>query len=374
MESDSQNRVLAILKVSPPVTGATAINELILNGCNSWERGTVIFKTVSYAKDIQDLGSIGFRKFSAFFRLWISVWMSLIRDKPKLVYIQMSITGMSFYRDSTILLLAKLFRKKIMVHLHGKGMKVYANGHFFYRFWMSFILKNQYAIVLTNSQKSDVDWIAWNQLFVLANGIEHPPLEKDWEVKSNVFTWMFLSNLLKAKGIDDVLELARTMHQQGKPFRGIIVGKEGDRDAKYVKAFIEQHGLQNNLEYHGPLYGLEKWKLLVESDVFLFPTYNEAFGLVGVEAMSVGLPVIAYEEGGLMDIIENGHNGFLVPKGDQYELLSRLEKYMTNPGLAQAHGLAGRRLFFVNFTSKTFKTRLFQIWEEVLEYRSTRNE
>ncbi len=368
MKSDGAT-VLAILKVAPPLTGATAINQSIVDSTQKWLGGKIVFKTISYASSIQDLGSFHLRKFFRFFIFFLSIAKSLIIQRPHLVYFQMSIYGASFYRDSSILLMAKLTGRKVLVHLHGKGLRSYGERHFFYRFWISFLLKGQFAVVLTEGQKSDVDWIGFRDTMVIPNGIALPQgMEKKWERKSEnqPIRWLFLSNLLLAKGIDDALQLALELKRNKIPFEGVLVGKEGDRDAAMIEAFIKQNELERNLFYRGALYGDDKWGAISDADVLIFPTYNEAFGIVAIEAMGIGIPVIAYREGGLVEIIEPGKNGKLIDKGDIQGLYQSLVDYQRNPDELQCQGNEARRLFFSKFTSDTFITKLYGEFDRVI--------
>jgi glycosyltransferase involved in cell wall biosynthesis len=365
-------KVLAILKVAPPLTGATAINQSIVDSTQKWLGGEIDFKTISYASSIQDLGSFQLRKFFKFFIFFLSIVKRLITQRPQLVYFQMSIYGASFYRDSSILLMAKLTGRKVLVHLHGKGLRPYGERHFFYRFWISFLLKGQFAIVLTEGQKSDVDWIGLRDITVIPNGISLPQgIEKKWERKSEnqPIRWLFLSNLLLTKGIDDALQLALELKRNKIPFEGVLVGKEGDRDADMIEEFIKQNELERNLFYRGALYGDDKWRAISDADVLIFPTYNEAFGIVAIEAMGIGIPVIAYREGGLVEIIQPGMNGELIDKGDIQGLYQTFVDYQKNPDELQRQGKDARRAFFSKFTSDTFILKLYATFDRAIDLK-----
>jgi glycosyltransferase involved in cell wall biosynthesis len=367
-----KSRVLAILKVAPPLTGATSINQSIIDSAQKWLGGELEFKTISYASSIQDLGSYNLKKFLKFFLFLFSISKSLIVQRPQVVYFQMSIYGASFYRDSVIILLAKLTGRKVLVHLHGKGMRAYGESHVFYRFWISFLLKRQFAVVLTEGQKKDVDWIGLREIAVIPNGISIPEgVEKKWVAKAakEPIRWLFLSNLLQAKGIDDVLKLAVILKENNVPFEGVLVGKEGDRDAAMINAFIRENELEGNLFYHGALYDQEKWRAISKADILIFPTYNEAFGIVAIEAMGVGIPVIAYREGGLVEIIEPGKNGKLVEKGNINGLFQQVLYFQQNPDLLQAYGSEARKLFYSKFTSDTFMTKLYTEFDHVIAFK-----
>ncbi len=85
------------------------------------------------------------------------------------------------------------------------------------------------------------------------------------------------------------------------------------RDLEYFNQEIKPFIDNKNVIYYGDLDFSDKLKLYQEAKVFLFPIlWNEPFGLVCIEALSCGTPVIAYPHGGPKEIIINGDNGFLV--------------------------------------------------------------
>ena len=79
-----------------------------------------------------------------------------------------------------------------------------------------------------------------------------------------------------------------------------------------------------------------KFQLLAASDIFALPSLHEAFGLVYLEAMHCGLPVIAARPGGHEDYLSDGRTGFLVPQEDGDALLQALERLASNPQLRLA--------------------------------------
>jgi glycosyltransferase involved in cell wall biosynthesis len=96
----------------------------------------------------------------------------------------------------------------------------------------------------------------------------------------------------------------------------VLAGKI--RDQEYFDEKIKPHVDGINVVYHGELSFEEKVKLYQEASVFLFPIkWQEPFGLVVIEALSCGTPVIAYPNGGPKEIVKDGENGYLVNSTDE---------------------------------------------------------
>ena len=105
------------------------------------------------------------------------------------------------------------------------------------------------------------------------------------------------------------------------------------------------------------------WK---DADIFVFPTLNEAFGLVAVEAMEYGIPVVASAEGGIPDIIDNGNSGYTLEKNNPIDLASAIERLLKEPELRNSMGEAGRRRFEEKFTEEVFEKKMRECLENAI--------
>lgn len=119
------------------------------------------------------------------------------------------------------------------------------------------------------------------------------------------------------------------------------------------------------MNYWGRKYGSEKDVFWRDADIFVFPTFyeNETFGLVNLEAMEYGLPVVSTDEGGIPDVIANGKTGYIVEKQNPAALATALENLFKNPSLCTQMGNAGRQRFEEAFTEERFEGRMVECLE-----------
>lgn len=94
--------------------------------------------------------------------------------------------------------------------------------------------------------------------------------------------------------------------------------------------------------------------------MFVFPTFNETFGLVAVESMQHSLPVVATDEGGVPDIIEDGVTGYVCPKQNAQALSEKLEHLLLRPGLAKSMGREGYARYQKMFTLEQFEKTMLE--------------
>jgi glycosyltransferase involved in cell wall biosynthesis len=124
---------------------------------------------------------------------------------------------------------------------------------------------------------------------------------------------------------------------------------DGPARAKYeeLAACI---GVQKACSFRGPTSPHEAIERMASAELVVVPSRAEALGLVNIEAESVGTPVIACDVGGIREVVVDGETGYLVPVGDYEALARRIVKLLTEPGLRERMGAAGRRRFEAHFS------------------------
>ena len=97
------------------------------------------------------------------------------------------------------------------------------------------------------------------------------------------------------------------------------------------------------------------------------PSHGEGFGLVFIEAMASGRPVIGGAHGGTPEIIDDGINGFLVPHGEVVQLVDRLKRLLANDSLRREMGAQALARVRRDFTFGRFSSELAAILNELLD-------
>lgn len=121
--------------------------------------------------------------------------------------------------------------------------------------------------------------------------------------------------------------------------------------------------------FHGKKYNEEKEAFFENADIFIFPTTNEAFGLVLLEAMEHALPCIATDEGGISDIINEGETGFIISKQNANILADKIEYFLIHPEERVKMGKNGYRKFNDKFILRKFEESMVDILHDCLEIK-----
>lgn len=116
-----------------------------------------------------------------------------------------------------------------------------------------------------------------------------------------------------------------------------------------VESLAISLGVQSRCRFLGILKHAEVLSMLAESDISIVPSRSEAFGFVAIEAMSVGLPIIASRTGGLSSTIRDGIDGYLFEPGSDQELALALDRLIADAGLRSRMGGDARIRFMSDF-------------------------
>jgi glycosyltransferase involved in cell wall biosynthesis len=131
--------------------------------------------------------------------------------------------------------------------------------------------------------------------------------------------------------------------------------------------------LYQKIKYLGPKYDDGKKKVFLESGLFVFPTKNDIWGNVLLEAMQYGLPIVATNEGAIPEIVTNGETGYVVPKSSPRDLADKIQLLLENPELRRKMGEAGRIKYQENYTLQHFESSLKNAFDNILRRGNPKN-
>ena len=131
-------------------------------------------------------------------------------------------------------------------------------------------------------------------------------------------------------------------------------------------------GLEKNVTFSGTLRTEDLPSYYQSADVFVLPSVNksgrtEALGVVLLEAMASGCPVIGSNVGGIPDIITDGENGFLVPEQSPEILAEKIVQILSNPDLKRKFRINGRETAQKLFSWESISYRFSEVYDEILE-------
>ncbi len=189
---------------------------------------------------------------------------------------------------------------------------------------------------------------------------------------------LFVGRIQRIKGIDLLIRasaqlLARVRSGKLRPFRVVIVGGrpsgESDdpeaRELRRLKALAAELDVADLLDWRGAVAHEEMCQYYQAADVTVMPSTYESFGLVAVESMACGTPVVASRVGGLQATVQDGRTGYLVPWRDPILYADRIGEILVNPALRQRLGAAARKRA-AEFGWEQVASQMIDLYEELI--------
>lgn len=171
-----------------------------------------------------------------------------------------------------------------------------------------------------------------------------------------------VGRLEAVKGLDVFLDAVRVLAGQRADVRAVIAG-EG-RQAEHLRARIEADpALARTVSLAGFVPGPA---LMAQLDVYCLPSLSEGMNTSILEALALGVPVVATAVGGTVEVVEDGVTGRVVPPGDAAALAQALASTLDDLDAARRLATAGRARVERDFSASTMVARTLDIYERVL--------
>jgi phosphatidylinositol alpha-1,6-mannosyltransferase len=167
------------------------------------------------------------------------------------------------------------------------------------------------------------------------------------------------------KGMDTLITSLPRLLTEWPDVQLVAVG-EGD-DQEWLEQIAEGRGVSRHVHFLSGLTYAEIAGCYQACEVFALPSRGEGFGLVYLEAMACGKPVIGGAHGGAPEVIDDGKTGYLVEHGDAGQLATSLEALLTDPGLGREMGSRGRERVEKEFRFNIFAKSLKKILRDLCE-------
>jgi glycosyltransferase involved in cell wall biosynthesis len=360
-------------------------------------RFRLVHLDISDHRSLENMGRLDLENVRLGFRHALDCFRALKRERPEIVYVPLAWNPLAFLRDSVFLILARAFaglqkrasiggkppkehpRFRCVIHVHG--------GHFdgfyracpaLFRAYVRWCLRGVDAAIVHSDALAPMfaGLLPLERVWPVSNGIEGAPddlLERGYRSRSACpgvsahRQVLFLGNLNEAKGFLDVMAAAPIVAKAIPDVRFVIAGPyHRPIDREQAERLLRDPEIRDAVELPGAVMGDTRFELMRDSDVFVFPSYNEGQPTVLLEAMSAGLPIVTTDEGAIRDTIAAGENGYLVPKGDPAAIADRLIDLLRDEPLRRRMGAASRRRFEERFRVESYGDGMADVFEAVM--------
>ncbi|MCL2173591.1 MAG: glycosyltransferase family 4 protein [Candidatus Bathyarchaeota archaeon] len=205
---------------------------------------------------------------------------------------------------------------------------------------------------------------------IVSNGVdlqrykpaENPMLLKQKFGLTEAPVVLFVGNLIPRKGVMYLAKVAKEIIKTEPYVQFVIIGRGPLKDMLIRR--LKSDNLLDNFIFKSNLTDENLSALYSCSDVFALPSLQEGQGIVLLEAAASGKPVVAFNIGGVNEVVLEGKTGLLTRRGNCAEFTEALLKLLGNASLRQNMGLTGRRFVGENFTWDICTQKMLKIYQE----------
>ncbi|QCR31472.1 glycosyltransferase family 4 protein [Lysinibacillus sp. SGAir0095] len=289
---------------------------------------------------------------------------------------QISVTHAHYVFPSGVFsyMLKKVFNIPYIVTAHGGDIERMAKKSAKIRNWTQKILQESSHViavgpVLAEQIENDFN-VPREKILICSMGVncevfrpaDQQEVRKQLGIDEEGFIYLFVGNVIKQKGVEELLHAFKQVQEStGQKVKLVIIGSR--RDQNFIQSL--EPLLDSSIKLIDPLEQTHLVKWFQASDVFVLPSHIEGFGLVALEAIATGTPVIASRVGGLVSLLENGA-GHLVEPHNSKELAIEMLNALNTPKEQYYQMQAADEILFIHDANEITK-RVIGLYESAVK-------
>ncbi|MGQ9722106.1 MAG: glycosyltransferase family 4 protein [Candidatus Jordarchaeum sp.] len=359
-------------QLPPPYMGPTIATQVIL-GSKLKDEFEIIFLDMSDHRDLSRLNKVDLSNIVSAIKIYFAFCALILWHKPRLVYLPICQTTLGYLRDVPFILIAKLFKCRIICHLRGGNFRRWYLASMPLMRWVvnrvhSFV---DAQIVLGENLRFLFEGIIpMERIFVVPNGanIEIGKESATVSYNKNKIIVLFLSNFLREKGLLDVMLTVRSIYKHTPDIEFIFAGEWVNKKVKREVGNFLKENPDLPVKIMIAVDHKIKRELLLSADIFTLPTFypTEGHPWAIIEAMAAGLPIITTNQGAITESVQDGVNGFIVEKRNPGQIAEKIKFLVDFPNIRKKMGEASRKIYLEKFTEDKMVQRLSFVFNTIL--------
>lgn len=177
--------------------------------------------------------------------------------------------------------------------------------------------------IWTDAQSTIDELVGWGMTREKCTAIPCPIIKilgVSEEKKESVPTYIFVSRVVRMKGIEEVIKSFSFITKEQKAAKLWIIGKGEPKYIEELKRMVEEYGIKGHVTFFGAVSENEKYKYMSRAHLLLHASVKEGWGLVVLEAASVGTPAVVYNVAGLKDVVKHEETGVVIENNSPQDM------------------------------------------------------
>ncbi len=367
-----KTRILICGILPPPNFGHSMLYKALMESRFVQEFDVIFFnmKFWSYEKHKKITAAKLFKFIQYYFQF---VGLLLVK-RPEYVLYAISFDKLPFLKDFVFCMSARILGCKVVLHDMGQYVReLYDSSTGLYKFLIRLMLKCMIASIVLGelTRKVYFGLMDTDRVYAVPGAVAdsagllpqllHQPSDKKIKV-------LFFSFLQKSKGIWVALQaMPKVIEQNPNVYFTFAGPAESPEFIVQMQDFIKGKKLESHFEYVGYVGDEEKrTEYFRRSDIYIFPTLRDVFGLVLLHAMAEGRAVVASVEGSIPEIVDDGQTGLLFPKGDDVTLAKKILLLAKDTQSRVMMGKNGRAKYERDYTLDVYAQRMSVVFKDLL--------
>ena len=266
----------------------------------------------------------------------------------------------------------QIYDKPVIVTIHGQDLQQTLYKNIKCKTALFYVFEKADKVITVSNKLKRIAKENFNfvkKTITISNGVE---VSKLISIKNNILkvknfnnrTILSVSNLISQKGIDYNLKAISKLANKYPNLKYLIIGDGPEKD--HLIKLTKNLGINQMVEFLGQLSHKKVMEYMAVTDIFSLPSWDEAFGVVYIEAMVQGKPVIGCQGEGIEDFIKDGKTGLLVKPKDVDSLVEALDFLLGHPNEAKIMGEKARKLVLENYTWEKKVDDIIKVYREIV--------
>lgn len=258
---------------------------------------------------------------------------------------------------------------------HGRNNGIHTDmQRFIHEKELQLIKESDQVIVCSNYMREELlanFHLSDKKMTIIPNGIDQSDVKVD---SNNIYPFIknrkyifSVGRIVEEKGFETLIEAAQAAKDRGQDIYFVIAGK-GPMLERYRKMVTEKQ-LDHYIAFIGYVTDEQRNALIANSEIAVFPSLYEPFGIVALEAMILAKPTIVSETGGLKGIVMDRQTGLLMVPGDSESLLNNIDFLLQNPQTAKEIGIKGMKIVKSLYGWKRIASQTVNVIEDTLLHK-----
>lgn len=279
----------------------------------------------------------------------------LLQSGAQIVHMNSSLNLKAYWRDLVYLAVARTLGRSVVNQIHGGAMpQDFFGGNALLRGVLRrFLVSSDVVTILSSAELA-----AYRQfdsrinVRLVPNAIDPAGLADQARAYNTErpLRLVYVGRLVRDKGLFELIEALAELRRAGREFTLRIAG-DGAQRAQLV-SLVRRSGLESQVRFLGAVFGSQKRRLWLSSDLFVFPTYAEGLPYALLEAMAAGCVPIATPVAAIPDVMRDAEHGLLVPVRDARALARAIAALDEDRERMVRMAEAGRRRVIEHYTVK----------------------